>query len=133
MIHVSAKLDYGIIILKTLVQNYKQGPVSLRVIAQQHRLPYRYLTRIVRPLVTAGILRSFEGVDGGYTLARKPSTITLCEVIEILEPTKHTTRCAPRQFATCTRKHVCPMAPWWLVFDTRLKKLLNNITLKDLL
>jgi Rrf2 family protein len=48
-------------------------------------MPERFLLQILRNLVTHGILQSTRGVDGGYSLERKPSEISLLEVIEAVE------------------------------------------------
>ena len=41
--------------------------------------------KFLRNLVTHGILQSVRGVDGGYTLERKPADISLLEVIEAVD------------------------------------------------
>ena len=48
-------------------------------------MPERFLLQILRHLVTHGILHSTRGVEGGYTLERKPQDISLLEVIEAIE------------------------------------------------
>lgn len=48
-------------------------------------MPERFLLQILRNLVTHGILRSTRGVDGGYSLVRAPTEISLLEVIEAIE------------------------------------------------
>ncbi len=39
----------------------------------------------LRSLVTHGILHSTRGVEGGYTLERKPEQISLLQIIEAIE------------------------------------------------
>lgn len=48
-------------------------------------MPERFLLQILRSLVIHGILHSTRGVDGGYVLDRKPSEISLLEVIEAID------------------------------------------------
>ncbi len=48
-------------------------------------MPERFLLQILRNLVAHGILSSTRGVDGGYTLERKPDEISLLEVIEAID------------------------------------------------
>ena len=48
-------------------------------------MPERFLLQILRNLVTHGILRSTRGVDGGYSLVRRPDEVSLLEVIEAIE------------------------------------------------
>jgi Rrf2 family protein len=60
-------------------------------------LPERFLVHILRTLVTGGILRSGQGVSGGYSLARAPDEITLLDILDCLEPPSEPT--TPQLFA----------------------------------
>ena len=48
-------------------------------------MPERFLLQILRNLVNHGILRSTRGVDGGYSLVRRPEEISLLDVIEAID------------------------------------------------
>ena len=48
-------------------------------------MPERFLLQILRNLVTHGILQSTRGVEGGYTLLRRPDDISVLEVIEAID------------------------------------------------
>lgn len=61
------------------------SPVPCSQLAAEGRMPERFLLQILRNLVTHGILQSVRGVDGGYTLERKPEDISLLEVIEAVD------------------------------------------------
>ncbi len=61
-------------------------PVSAAQIAQDGQMPERFLLRILRCLVSARILKSSRGSDGGYSLVRAPANITLLEIIDSVSP-----------------------------------------------
>src|SRR5262245_45980689 len=73
--------------LAALVHLAKGGGrlVASHDIAAAHGLPERSLLKCLTPLVSAGVLRSVRGPNGGYRLARPPGEITLLEVIEAVE------------------------------------------------
>ena len=48
-------------------------------------MPERFLLQILRNLVTHGILESTRGVEGGYTLLRRPDYISVLEVIQAID------------------------------------------------
>lgn len=48
-------------------------------------MPERFLLQILRNLVTHGILNSTRGVEGGYSLGRRPDEISLLDVIEAID------------------------------------------------
>ena len=53
--------------------------------ARAGKMPERFLLQVLRNLVNHGVLRSTRGVEGGYTLARAPSEITLREIVEAFD------------------------------------------------
>jgi Rrf2 family protein len=54
-------------------------------VAQAHGMPARFLLKVLKPLVTIGVLYSKKGPFGGYCLARPPRRITLLEVVEAVD------------------------------------------------
>ena len=48
-------------------------------------IPTSYLSKIMRRLGAAGVVRSYRGPKGGFRLARSPESITLREAIEAVE------------------------------------------------
>ena len=51
-------------------------------IAKAGEMPERFLLQVLRNLVNHGILRSTRGVEGGYSLLRPISEITLLHIME---------------------------------------------------
>jgi Rrf2 family protein len=54
-------------------------------IAKADGTPDRFLLKILKPLVSARMLRSVKGPHGGYKLARPPKDITLLEILEAVD------------------------------------------------
>lgn len=133
MFQITTKLDYGLILLRSLVLHAGEGPRSIKRIAQENRLPYHYLAQIAIPLKGAGIIKSHEGARGGYELARAPESITLKEVSTILTPEKKNNRCVLDDKGVCKKKGGCSVSPWWNQFNRRFQRLLSEMTLDDLL
>ena len=73
---------YALAALAYIARAKPDGPVASHVIAAAAGLPERYLLKVLKPLVDAGVLRSLKGPHGGYRLARPPKAITLLEVVE---------------------------------------------------
>jgi Rrf2 family protein len=55
------------------------------VVAQAQGIPEPFLLKVLKPLVSAGLLRSARGLNGGYRLARPAKAITLLEVVEAVD------------------------------------------------
>jgi Rrf2 family protein len=70
--------------------NHKKGkggdaPIASHKIAEERKVPERFLLKVLKPLVSAQILLSIKGPNGGYRLARPASDITMLEVIEAVD------------------------------------------------
>ncbi len=48
-------------------------------------MPARFLEQVLHALKKAGLVTSLRGAQGGYVLAKKPSEISLADVLEVLE------------------------------------------------
>jgi len=57
-------------------------PIPPRQIAESLQCSPSYLSKTLRKLVRAGVLRSVRGAHGGVVLALKPGQITLLSVVE---------------------------------------------------
>ena len=60
-------------------------PIPCSRLADEGQMPERFLLQILRNLVTHGILESKRGVEGGYSLERRPEDVSLLELIEAVD------------------------------------------------
>jgi Rrf2 family protein len=82
---LSRTVAYAVQATLQLAQSSSGAPVPCSQLAAEGHMPERFLLQILRHLVTHGILQSTRGVDGGYSLERKPEEITLLDVIEAID------------------------------------------------
>jgi len=82
---LSRTVSYAVHATLQLAQANSGSPVPCSHLAAEGRMPERFLLQILRHLVTHGILHSTRGVDGGYSLDRKPEEISLLDVIEAID------------------------------------------------
>ena len=62
-------------------------PIASHLIAQARGIPERFLLKVLKPLVSAQVLLSIKGPNGGYRLARSPHDITMLEILEAVDGT----------------------------------------------
>jgi Rrf2 family protein len=61
------------------------GLMQISSVAERTNIPDKFLEQILLALRNGGILKSKRGVEGGYSLAKATSDITLGEVIRLLD------------------------------------------------
>ena len=62
-------------------------------LARTSKIPERFLLKIMGYLVNAKLLHSYRGVDGGFSLAKKPKDINLYDVVTAVEGDTYLQHC----------------------------------------
>src|ERR671938_258436 len=79
------KVDYAVRAAVELAAAQDEKPVKAERIANAQQIPLNFLENILGELRHAGIVRSQRGAEGGYWLARRPSDITVADVVRAVE------------------------------------------------
>lgn len=98
--HITLESDYAIRIVSCLAKEKKR--LDAKALADKTCVTIRFALKILRKLVANGIVKSYKGTQGGYELARKPSEISLKDVIETVEGTYFFSRCLNDEYS-CSR------------------------------
>lgn len=84
MFSLSSKSLYGLLAMVFLARRYGES-VQIREIAEAYGISQNYLEQLLLALRKGGLLKSQRGVNGGYLLARPAETISVFEILEVLE------------------------------------------------
>ena len=82
---ISTRSRYGLKLMINLASRTSRGYFLLKDIAKDEEISEKYLSLLVIPLRKAGLLTTSRGVNGGYSLSKNPSKISVKEIVEILE------------------------------------------------
>ena len=83
---VSSKGHYGLLALAELAANYRsRRAVQVKEIAANQQVPLQYLGQIMVLLKRGHLVNAARGPSGGYILARPPETISVKEILSVLE------------------------------------------------
>ena len=105
---VSRKADYALRALFTLAENYGREPISIRELAEQNRVPKRFLEHIMLDLKSRGWVASVPGKNGGYLLAQAPEEIRMGQVVRYFDGLVAPINCVSvGQYEPCSQEPVC--------------------------
>lgn len=79
---------------------------SAERLAEGTQVPRRYLHKVLRDLMRAGLVRSRSGPGGGYALARLSEQVTILDVVNAVAPIERI-RCCPLGLSSHTQ--LCPL------------------------
>jgi Rrf2 family protein len=66
---------------------------SSELISGAMQVPKPYLSKILRDLVLAELIKSLRGPNGGFVLARPSHQITILDIVNAVDPIKRITSC----------------------------------------
>ena len=82
---IAVKSDYALRAMLELALNFGHPSLDATQIAKQQKIPKRYLEHLLLLLKKAGLINSFRGKKGGYSLAKRPGEITAREILQAVE------------------------------------------------
>ncbi|HUK36589.1 MAG TPA: Rrf2 family transcriptional regulator [Vicinamibacterales bacterium] len=131
MLRLSKKADYALMAMKHLALRGDQGSSSAREIAALYDIPIELMAKVLQRLVRRGLLASHQGTRGGYELARRPTQISVADVIQAIDGPVTVTACSSdenqcEQFAKCNVRD-----PLWKVRE-RILAALGECTIAEL-
>ncbi|HWW91439.1 MAG TPA: Rrf2 family transcriptional regulator [Solirubrobacteraceae bacterium] len=85
MISITSKSPYAVLALAELGRSGGSGPVPIGELARKREVPVQFLEQLFAVLRRGGIISSQRGVKGGYRFAREPATVSVLEVVELLD------------------------------------------------
>ena len=88
MLCISKKTEYALLALAHMAENPAQV-ASAREIALAHDLPQALLMNILKTMQGHGLLQSTRGAKGGYRIDRDLSSVSLYELIAMVDCSGH--------------------------------------------
>ncbi len=82
---ISKKTKYALKALGYLAEHSIGEPILISELANEEKIPKKFLEAILVALRKGGVLKSKVGKGGGYMLALPPAKITIGKVVSILE------------------------------------------------
>ncbi|MGE5419724.1 MAG: RrF2 family transcriptional regulator [Chloroflexota bacterium] len=79
------KTRYAMVALTRLAKDFGKGPVHIKAISEEEKIPLSFLENILLELKREGILGSRMGKTGGYFLLKDPADVSLADIIKFYE------------------------------------------------
>jgi len=126
---LSAKADYALRASLELA-SAGEGHVKAEALARAQGIPLRFLEQILLDLKHAGLVASQRGAEGGYWLAKEPSTISVADVIRAVEgPIANVRGDRPEQVEYAGAAEA--LREVWIAVRGNLRAVLETVTLAD--
>jgi Rrf2 family protein len=114
-----------------IAKNGHNGPIKLKDIVENQEISDSYLVNILLTLQKAGLITSIRGLNGGHSLRKPASEITLLEVVNSLEGSLTSVPCIDTP-TECERRNFCSMSVIWKKLKLAEEEVLRSITIRQL-
>lgn len=130
MLRISRLTDYGTLVLARLAAD-EAHLTSAAELAAATGIALPTVSKLLKRLAKAGLVKSTRGAQGGYRLSRAASRISAADIIDALEGPVHITECSASD-SNCDFESVCNVGGAWQRINVAIRRALGDVNLIDL-
>ncbi|PRR78928.1 HTH-type transcriptional regulator CymR [Clostridium liquoris] len=126
---ISTKGRYGLKAMLDIAVYSSSENVTLKSVSERENISEKYLEQIFSALRKNGLVNSKKGAQGGYTLSKSMSKITVGDILRVLEGDLLVVQEDETEkdiMDKCIQKNI------WDKLNSSINSIVNSITLEDL-
>ena len=132
---ITAQVEYGLRIMVRITRCKDEKGLSIRQLSEAEGLSANYVAKLTRILRMKGLINSTRGHMGGYILSKPAAAITINHTLKALGGSFFDKKfCESHSgiLTLCTNSVDCSIRSLWSVMQISLDKLLDEVTLADM-
>ncbi len=126
---INTKIRYGLRMLVTLAESNKV--VNTAELGKKMQVSPKYLRKLAGPLERHHLIKSVQGIYGGYALDKKAEDITLASIFDAFEESINITGCTSQE--GCPLNEECLTRPVWEHLENLVSNEFHKITIASIL
>ncbi len=133
---INRKLEYALIALKHMKTKSPGELSTAKEISQHFNMPFDATARVMQILAQKGILKSEQGVNGGYQLVKDLNKLSLGELMSFILGPVHLAKCLHQEDASqppCEILEHCSIMSPMTTLNRKLNDFYDSIRLGELL
>lgn len=93
MLKLSKKTEYALMAARFMALKNGSGYSTAKEISHSYKIPYQLVAKVLHNLVKSDIAVSAKGMNGGFSLSKKPEEISVIDIIKAVESNFKITDC----------------------------------------
>ncbi|GAB2445721.1 RrF2 family transcriptional regulator [Streptomyces incanus] len=127
---ISARADYAVRAALQLAASRDDDPLKTEAIADAQDIPHKFLESILNDMRRGGIVLSRRGGNGGYRLARPAESISIADVIRVVDgPLVSVRGVRPPDLSYSGPAQ--SLLPLWIALRSNVREILEGVSLAD--
>ncbi len=134
MLRFNKKTEYALLAIEhmSLMEAGQKDLVSTREIAGAYKIPLPLLAKVMQQLANKGLVKAIHGTKGGYLLAKKPSDISVADVMQVFDGPVALAECFQEKKIACPQWSGCTIKDPFYKLNHKIHDLLAHTTIADL-
>ncbi len=128
---ITRETDYAVRTVVYLAKDPDQVASATEISKAMH-IPRSFLAKIMQRLVRHDLMTSSRGASGGFRLAKKPSEISLLDILTIFQGTTGINTCAVDK-KRCKLSSTCAVHPIWVDIRKEVEARLKRETISRII
>lgn len=135
MLKLSKKAEYALMAAKFMAGRNSGRLSSAREIAESYQIPYPLVAKVLQSLVKGNLAISVKGVNGGFSLAKRPEQISLLDIIKAVDTKFRIVDCMQPNSteADCTHFNCCKIRDPLAEVQRKIDKVFIETSLTQIL
>ena len=129
MLRFTKQVDYGLMAMQYIAEHQGGAPVGVKRIADEFGIPVELLAKVLQRLAKGGLMVAQRGPSGGYRLTLPPSSVTVGQVIRVLEGPLAIVSCMDH--GDCVQASRCTLRKPARRLQAAITDLLDTMTLAE--
>ncbi|AYG78528.1 Putative HTH-type transcriptional regulator [Streptomyces hundungensis] len=127
---ISARADYAVRAALQLAASRDAAPLKAEAIAEAQSIPHKFLEGILNDMRRGGLVLSQRGVNGGYRLAKPAESISIADVIRVVDGPLVSVRGVRPPELSYTGP-AASLLPLWIALRANVREILDGVSLAD--
>jgi len=129
MLRISKMTDYAILVMVELARDGEM--LSAHALAERMHIEAPTASKVLKLLAGAGLLESYRGANGGYSVNRLAGDISVAEVIAAIEGPIAMTECSAEE-GLCSQEDSCELRGNWQRISIAVARALQEVSLAEM-
>ncbi len=129
---MNKKMEYALMALKLISEREAGELTSAKAVSDQMHISFDVTARVLQALSSRGLLKAEYGVDGGYSLARPLTEVSLHDLSQMLEGHTLLTKCLGND-EPCETLPTCNITSPIAKLNKKVQEFYKSVTLEEVL